>query len=55
MIFLFESFPLLMVAAGITTNVAYFMVLQTFPFFDIASPPFIASVGKCCLDYVYGY
>lgn len=55
LIFLFEDFPLLMVAAGLATCIAYFFVLKTFPFFDLSSPPFIASVGKetVCLPKLY--
>ena len=52
MIFLFEDFPLLIVATGLATCVAYFFVLKTFPFFDLSSPPFIASVGKRGFPYL---
>lgn len=52
LIFLFEDFPLLIVATGLATCVAYFFVLKTFPFFDLSSPPFIASVGKRGFPYL---
>ncbi|KAK7110146.1 protein TEX261-like [Littorina saxatilis] len=44
MILLFEAFPLLMIACGFAASLSYFFVLQTFPFFDLTSPPFIASI-----------
>lgn len=45
-LYLFESFPLLMVGIGLFTNVVYFGLLQTFPYIMLSSPNFILSCGK---------
>lgn len=55
LIFLFEDFPLLMIASGLATSVAYFVVLQTFPFFDLTSPAFIASVVLLIFDHYLAF
>ena len=43
---LFEDLPLSMVLLGLVGNIAYFFVLQNFPFFEISSPSFLVSIGK---------
>uniref|UniRef100_A0A674NQZ4 Protein TEX261 n=1 Tax=Takifugu rubripes TaxID=31033 RepID=A0A674NQZ4_TAKRU len=51
-LYLFESFPLLMVGIGLFTNVVYFGLLQTFPYIMLSSPNFILS---CVLVVVNHY
>ncbi|XP_076436262.1 protein TEX261-like [Babylonia areolata] len=55
LIFLFEDFPLLLVGSGLISCVAYFAVLQTFPFFDLTSPAFIASVVLLIFDHYLAF
>lgn len=56
-LYLFESFPLLMVGIGLFTNVVYFGLLQTFPYIMLSSPNFILSCGKApsrCYLFITG-
>ncbi|KAL8616559.1 hypothetical protein ACOMHN_036591 [Nucella lapillus] len=55
LIFLCEDFPLLMVGAGLVSCGAHLAVLHTFPFFDLASPAFIASVVLLVLDHYLAF
>ncbi|XP_025095176.1 protein TEX261-like [Pomacea canaliculata] len=55
LIFLFENFPLLNIAVGLLTNIAYSCVLQNFPFFDITSPAFIASLVLLFFDHYLAF
>lgn len=54
-LYLFESFPLLMVGIGLFTNVVYFGLLQTFPYIMLSSPNFILSCGKAPSRYYFVY
>lgn len=54
-LYLFESFPLLMVGIGLFTNVVYFGLLQTFPYIMLSSPNFILSCGKAPSRYYSVY
>lgn len=54
-LYLFESFPLLMVGIGLFTNVVYFGLLQTFPYIMLSSPNFILSCGKTASRYYFVY
>ena len=47
---LFEDLPLSMVLLGLVGNIAYFFVLQNFPYFEISSPSFLVSIGKCSVS-----
>ena len=49
-ILLFEDLTLMLIVCGLVTNVLYYVILQTFPFIELASPTFIASVGKFCIS-----
>ncbi|KAF3837187.1 hypothetical protein F7725_004651 [Dissostichus mawsoni] len=51
-LYLFESFPVLMVGVGLFTNLVYFGLLQTFPYIALSSPNFILS---CVLVVVNHY
>jgi len=42
---LFEDMPWTLLASCLASNVAYYFVLQTFPFIQLTSPVFIASLG----------
>jgi len=46
---LFEDMPWTLLISCFASNVAYYFVLQTFPFIQLLSPVFIASIGKCSL------
>lgn len=41
-----ESFPLLIIIAGLFTNGLYFLLLKDFPFIELTSPVFLGGVGK---------
>ncbi|XP_061171295.1 protein TEX261-like isoform X2 [Saccostrea echinata] len=41
---LFEDLPLYMIVVGLVGNIAYFFVLQTFPYFELMSPSFLMSI-----------
>lgn len=43
-----ESFPLLIIIAGLFTNGLYFLLLKDFPFIQLTSPVFLGGVGKLC-------
>ena len=43
---LFEDMPWTLLGSCIASNVAYYFVLQTFPFIQLTSPVFIVSLGK---------
>ena len=43
---LFEDMPWTLLGSCIASNVAYYFVLQTFPFIQLTSPAFIISLGK---------
>jgi len=45
-LYLFEGFPVLMVAVGLFTNLVYFGLLQTFPYILLSSPNFILCCGE---------
>ncbi|CAL8240326.1 unnamed protein product [Merluccius merluccius] len=45
-LYVFEGFPVLMVAVGLFTNLVYFGLLQTFPYILLSSPNFILSCGE---------
>jgi len=42
---LFEDMPWSLLGSCIASNVAYYFVLQTFPFIQFSSPVFIVSLG----------
>ena len=44
-ILLFEDLPISLIVCGLITNILYYVILQTFPFIELASPTFIALVG----------
>ncbi|TRZ18389.1 hypothetical protein HGM15179_008696 [Zosterops borbonicus] len=45
-LYLFEQFPVFLVAVGLFTNLVYFGLLQTFPFIVLTSPNFVLSCGQ---------
>ncbi|KAJ8342064.1 hypothetical protein SKAU_G00319920 [Synaphobranchus kaupii] len=51
-LYVFEGFPVLMVATGLFTNLVYFGLLQSFPYILLTSPNFILS---CALVVVNHY
>ncbi|XP_064193914.1 protein TEX261 isoform X1 [Anguilla rostrata] len=51
-LYVFEGFPVLMVAVGLFTNLVYFGLLQSFPYILLTSPNFILS---CALVVVNHY
>ncbi|KAK3096222.1 hypothetical protein FSP39_024613 [Pinctada imbricata] len=52
---LFEEFPLSMIVVGLLGNIAYFFVLQTFPYFDISSPSFILSIIFVIANHYFAF
>lgn len=44
-LFLFEDLDTSLIVVGLLGNAAYFALLQSFPYFILSSPSFIASVG----------
>lgn len=42
----FEDLPWTLLGSCLASNVAYYFVLQTFPFIQLSSPAFIASLGN---------
>ncbi|OWF36109.1 protein TEX261-like [Mizuhopecten yessoensis] len=50
-----EDFSLMMIVAGLLGNVAFFLVLKTFPYFVISSPPFIGSVVFCVINHYLAF
>ena len=51
-ILLFEDLPISLIICGLITNILYYFILQTFPFIELASPTFIASVGMFWWSYL---
>ena len=45
-LWIFEDFPVMPVAVGILAHGLYYKLLATFPFTEMTSPVFIASVGE---------
>lgn len=43
---LFEEMPWTLLGSCFASNIAYYVVLQTFPFIQLTSPAFIMSLGK---------
>jgi len=43
---LFEEIPWTLLGSCLASNIAYYFVLQTFPFIQLTSPAFISSLGK---------
>ena len=43
---LFEDLPWTLLSSCLASNVAYYFVLQTFPFTQLTSPSFITSLGE---------
>lgn len=42
----FEDMPWTLLGSCLASNVAYYFVLQTFPFIQLTSPSFISSLGN---------
>lgn len=51
-LFMFESFPTGLVLCGIVSQVLHFCLLQSFPFFTVTSPQFIAAVGMFDINLI---
>ncbi len=45
-LFLFEDLPGTMVLCGAAAQAAHYVLLASFPFFQLSSPTFIVSVGE---------
>ena len=43
---MFEGFPWLMIGLGLVSNGIYSLLLKDFPFIELTSPVFIASIGE---------
>jgi len=43
---LFEEMPWTLLGSCFASNIAYYFVLQTFPFIQLTSPAFVMSLGK---------
>ncbi|OCT96571.1 testis expressed 261 S homeolog isoform X1 [Xenopus laevis] len=54
-LYLFEKFPIIMIAVGLFTNVVYFGLLQTFPFIMLTSPNFILSCVLVVLNHYLAF
>ncbi|XP_069139455.1 protein TEX261-like [Argopecten irradians] len=52
---LLEDFPLMMVVSGLLGNVAFFLVLKTFPYFVISSPAFVGSVVFVIINHYLAF
>jgi len=44
----FEDMSWTLLGSCLASNVAYYFVLQTFPFIQLTSPVFVVSLGKVC-------
>jgi len=52
-LWIFEEFPVMPVAMGILAHGLYYKLLATFPFTEMTSPVFIASVVVLCLSHYF--
>ncbi|XP_031571349.1 protein TEX261-like [Actinia tenebrosa] len=51
----FEGFPWLMIAIGLVSNGIYSMLLKDFPFIDLTSPVFIASIASVFINHYLAF
>ncbi|XP_061171264.1 protein TEX261-like [Saccostrea echinata] len=52
---LFEDLPLYMIVVGLVGNIAYFFVLQTFPYFELMSPSFLMSIALVVVNHYFAF
>lgn len=52
---LFEDLPLYMIVLGLVGNIAYFFVLQTFPYFELMSPAFLLSIALVVVNHYFAF
>ncbi|XP_062597961.1 protein TEX261-like [Saccostrea cucullata] len=52
---LFEDLPLYMTVLGLVGNIAYFFVLQTFPYFELMSPSFLFSIALVVVNHYFAF
>ncbi|XP_062578148.1 protein TEX261-like [Saccostrea cucullata] len=52
---LFEDLPLYMIVLGLVGNIAYFFVLQTFPYFELMSPSFLFSIALVVVNHYFAF
>ncbi|XP_048747041.2 protein TEX261-like [Ostrea edulis] len=52
---LFEDLPLSMTVAGLVGNIAYFFVLQYFPYFELSSPSFLISIVLVVINHYFAF
>ncbi|KAH3787612.1 protein TEX261-like [Dreissena polymorpha] len=52
---LFEELPLSCIIFGLLGNVAFFLLLQNFPYFEISSPGFIGSVVSVLINHYLAF
>ncbi|GFS28253.1 protein TEX261 [Trichonephila inaurata madagascariensis] len=54
-LFLFEDLPASMIICGIVSQVMQLLVLRTFPFFELASLPFIGSIVFVTINHYLAF
>ena len=52
-LFLFESLPTIALVCGAATHASYLWLLNDFPFFSMASPPFLTSLALLVLSHYF--
>ncbi|GAB6023291.1 hypothetical protein CHUAL_008100 [Chamberlinius hualienensis] len=54
-LFLFEEFPVSIIICGIITQVMHLLLLRTFPFCVLTSPPFIIAAIMLCVNHYLAF
>ncbi|XP_052072339.1 protein TEX261-like [Mytilus californianus] len=54
-LFLFEDLDTSLIIVGLSGNAAYFALLQSFPYFILSSPSFIASVIMVIVNHYFAF
>jgi hypothetical protein len=52
---IFEEFPLLMVLFGILSQVVHLVILQSFPYIELSSVPFISGLLLLIVNHYYAF
>lgn len=55
LLLLFESFPLTMMMFAILSHLVHYMVLQSFPYFDLSSIPFLSGMLLMVLNHYLAF
>lgn len=54
-LFLFEDFPMTLIICGILSQIMHLLILNTFPFFILTSPPFLIAAVLLFVNHYFAF